>query len=90
MPRTRRAAHPRGSFRVEVLRALREKGPPPPDLIDYQVACFFWQRCGIVSEPPLDEWDIDKIERWLTVGELVDKYQEALAKAEQNASRGGH
>ena len=64
-------------FRQEVWHALQERGQPPEELVDYQTSQAFWQNMGL-TQKDLDEWPPDKIDRYLTVMEVVGKYRTAM------------
>ncbi len=68
--------------------ALRYGSPPPPELLDYQIGVAFWRNLGI-KQSDLDEWPEEKIDRYLTVMEVVNKWHGIEAKVEAaKASRG--
>jgi len=48
----------------------------------------FWTEHGIRSEPQdLDNWDEEKVQRWLIVMDVVAKYEAAQARINQERAR---
>jgi hypothetical protein len=64
-------------FRRSVWLALQGGAQPPPELVDYQQRQAFWQHLGISNKDDLEDWPPLKIERYLTIMEIVTKWQQA-------------
>lgn len=59
----------------------------PPDLLDFYTSRAFWTDHGIKSEPDLDDWDEDRVQRWLIIMDVIAKHERAQIEAERRKAQ---